>query len=82
MILVVLNLRKPLKSIAGPVNRMQEEKVVKIWRLFLPDFILLVNYHLFFLVKLYVQAWLPSAMINDNSQIIINFIQWRASQKL
>jgi hypothetical protein len=56
VIIVVLKLGKPLESIAGPVNRMQEEKIVKIWRLFLPDFVLLVNYHLFFLVKLYVQA--------------------------
>jgi len=62
IIFVIFKLRKPLESVARPVDGVQEEEIVEIWRLLLPNFVLLVDYHFFFLIELYLLVLLPSAI--------------------
>lgn len=44
---------EPLEGVGGPVEGVEKQEVIEIWRLLLPDFVLLVDDHLFLLVELF-----------------------------
>ena len=53
MIFMVFLFRKPLKSEGGPIERVEEQEVIVVRWLFLPDLVLLVDNHLFLFIELF-----------------------------
>ena len=53
VVLMDLLFGKPLVGVTGPVERVEEKGVVVVRRLFFPNFVLLVDYHLFLLIEFF-----------------------------
>lgn len=52
VVLFELDLGEPLKGVGGDIKGVEEEEVVGVGSLFLPDFVLVVDDHLLLLVEL------------------------------
>ena len=70
---VEVEVGKPLEGGGGPLERMDDGEIVVIGCGFFPDFVLVVDHHLFFFVVFWVRSGLPSAMFPQSTLNSINY---------
>jgi hypothetical protein len=55
VIIVDLEFGEPLEGEGRPIHRVQQQKIIVVWRFLLPNLVLLIYDHLLLFVKLYIQ---------------------------